>query len=138
VRKNVHHSGNGSNSAATGMAKMESGSRQSYCGASNCTSDSIIILWGQNLCLDHFLIKCYEQLDWVESIARIHRPEREVATKAQSLLQECANQTLLVCLRHQPTDNLQRSRLLEILLQCGDLQVSLHRPTLQPVSGCSG
>jgi hypothetical protein len=110
---------------------MESGSHQQYCRASNCSSNSIIILSGQDLCLDHFLTKCYERLDWVESVARTRRLETEVAAKAHSLLQECANQTLLVCLRHQPTDNLQRSRLLEILLQCGDLRVLLDRPTLQ-------
>jgi hypothetical protein len=33
-------------------------------------------------------------------------------------------------LRHESLNNLERSRLLEILLQCGDLQVLLHRPTL--------
>jgi len=50
--------------------------------------------------------------------------------RARTLLQECANQTLLVCLRHEPLNNLDKSRLLEILLQCGDLQVLLHRPAL--------
>jgi len=76
-------------------------------------------------------VKCYERLDWIESIARTRRMETEIAAKAHLLLQECANQTLLVCLHQQSLNNLERSRLLEILLQCSDLRLLLHRPTLQ-------
>ncbi|HVM74295.1 MAG TPA: hypothetical protein VMT75_01555 [Candidatus Saccharimonadales bacterium] len=111
---------------------MESTSSQVLCGASNCDSNSVIILSGQDLCLEHFLVKCYERLDWVESIARSRRLETDVAAKARELLFECANQTLVVCLGRQPLNNLERSRLLEIMLQCNDLQVQLRRPTLQP------
>ena len=111
---------------------MESGSGQSFCAAANCPSSSIVVLSGQDLCLEHFLLKCYERLDWVESIARSRRLETETAAKAQELLLECANQTLLVCLHHRALNNLQRSRLLEIMLQCGDLKMQLYRPTLQP------
>jgi len=110
---------------------MESGSGQAFCAASNCESNSAVLLSGQNLCLEHFFVKCYERLDWIESIARTRRLETDVAAKARALLQGCANQTLLVCLRAQSLNNLQRSRLLEILLRCGDLQMLLHRPTLQ-------
>jgi len=112
---------------------MESGSCHSLCAANNCVSDSVIVLSGQNLCLEHFLVKCYERLDWVESIARNHRLETDTAVKARQLLHECANQTLIVCLRQQPLNNLERSRLLEIMLQCSDLQVQLRRPTLVPI-----
>jgi len=110
---------------------MHSGSVHSLCAASNCESNSVIVLSGQDLCLEHFLVKCYERLDWVESIARSRRVESDTAAKARELLFECANQTLLVCLSKQSFSNLERSRLLEIMLQCSDLQVQLRRPTLQ-------
>ena len=110
---------------------MHSGSVHSLCAASNCESNSVIVLSGQDLCLEHFLVKCYERLDWVESIARGRRVESDTAAKARELLFECANQTLLVCLSKQSFNNLERSRLLEIMLQCSDLQVQLRRPTLQ-------
>ena len=110
---------------------MEPGSGQEFCAASNCESNSTILLSGQNLCLEHFFVKCYEWLDWIESIARSRRLETEIAAKAHALLRECADQTLLVCLCQQSLNNLERSRLLEILLRCGDLQVQLDRPALQ-------
>jgi hypothetical protein len=69
-------------------------------------------------------------LDRIEPVIRSPRLDAQESLKARALLQECANQALRVCLRHEPLSNLERSRLLEILLQCGDLQVLLHRPTL--------
>jgi hypothetical protein len=113
------------------MAKMEMGLGHARCAANNCTASSVVILAGLDFCLEHFVVKCYERLDLIEPLVRNHRLGPEAAKSAGTLLQECANQTLLVCLRHQPLNNLERSRLLEILLQCGDLQVLLHRPVLQ-------
>ena len=86
---------------------------------------------GQDFCLPHFFAKCYERLDLIEPVVRNRRLNEQEAMTARALLQECANQTLLVCLRYEPQNNIDRSRLLEILLQCGDLQVLLHRPTLR-------
>jgi hypothetical protein len=119
------------NSAATGMAKMERDANQSRCSAFECTSSGVVVLAGQHLCLDHFLIECYQRLDRIEPVIRNYRLDQEAAGSARAVLQECANQTLLVCLRHPSLNNLERSRLLEILLRCGDLQVLLHRCSLQ-------
>lgn len=123
--RNVHHSEEGLHSAATGTAKAPIASR---CADSRCNSQSIVVLAGLGFCLDHFLVKCYERLDRIEPLVRSPRIDPQEAHRLCSLLQECANQTLLICLRHEPLNNLERSRLLEILLQCGDLQVLLHGP----------
>jgi len=123
--RNVHHSEEGLHSAATGTAKARIAPR---CADSQCNSQSIVVLAGLGLCLDHFLAKCYERLDRIEPLVRSPRIDPQEVHGLRKLLQECANQTLLVCLRHEPLSNLERSRLLEILLQCGDLQVLLHRP----------
>ena len=115
---------------ATGAAKMQIESR---CAADDCNGQGVTLLAGKDLCLEHFLAKCYEQLDGIEPVVRSPRLAAQDAAHARAVLQECANQTLLVCLRHQPLNNLERSRLLEILLQCGDLQVLLHRPGPQVI-----
>jgi len=88
---------------------------------------------GRGFCLEHFLKACYERLDSIEPFVRRLHIDAQEALRLCTLLQECANQTLLVCLRHEPLNNLERSRLLEILLQCSDLQVRLHRPTQHTV-----
>ena len=125
----MHYASKSLNSAATGTAKaMESGSVQTVCVANNCLCDSVGALSGQDLCLEHFLLKCYERLDWVESLARTRRFETEAAVRAHALLRECANQTLVVSLAQRSLSNLERSRLLEIMLQCGDLQLQLRHP----------
>ena len=124
----MHHTGDGWNSTATRAAKIQIGSR---CADSACSGQGIVILAGHDFCLEHFLAKCYERLDLIEPVVRSRHLDAQDALTARALLKECANQALLVCLRHQPTDNLQRSRLLDILLQCGDLQIWLDRPTLQ-------
>jgi hypothetical protein len=113
------------------MAKIEMGSTHTRCVASDCLGSSVVVLAGQDLCLEHFLAKCYERLDRIEPVVRRCKLDANDAATVRVLLQECANQTLLVCLRHKALNNLQRSRLLEILLQCGDLQVLLDKPTLQ-------
>jgi len=125
--RNVHHSEEGLQSAATGTAKAPIPSR---CADGQCDRQGIVVLAGQGFCLEHFLAKCYDRLDRIEPVIRSPRLDAQESFKARALLQECANQALRVCLRHESLNNLERSRLLEILLQCGDLQVLLHRPTL--------
>jgi len=125
--RNVHHSEKSLHSAATAAAQAPIAPR---CAESKCNSLGIVALAGQGFCLQHFFTQCYERLDRIDPLARKPRLEAGEAQRARTLLQECANQTLLVCLRHEPLNNLDKSRLLEILLQCSDLQVLLHRPAL--------
>ncbi len=124
----MYHSGDGANSVAASKTKI---GIARCCASVGCTNQPIIGLASKEFCLDHFLVRCYERLDSLEPIARNHRLGAQEAAKARTQVQECANQTLLVCLSQRPLNNLERSRLLEILLQCGDLQVLLRRPALQ-------
>jgi len=123
----VHHSEKSLRSAATAAAQAPIAPR---CADSKCDSPGIVALAGQGFCLQHFFTQCYERLDRIDPVVRRPRLDAREVQRARTLLQECANQTLLVCLRHEPLNNLDKSRLLEILLQCGDLQVLLHRPAL--------
>jgi len=95
-----------------------------------CHNTAVIAFAGRDLCLDHFLTSCFERLDVLEvSIDRRSLDEPAELRKLQDSLEECSNQTLLICLRHEPLSNLERSRLLGILLQCEELrQVLLRRP----------
>jgi len=98
------------------------------CHAGSCAASAVIALAGQDFCLDHFLAKCYERLALLESMVRARAVDAAWVRNAHSLLEECSNQTLRVCLRHQPLSNLERSRLLDILLLCGELQQTLRNP----------
>ena len=101
------------------------------CRSIACHNAAVIAFAGRDLCLDHFLPSCFERLAALEdSVDRRSLDDPARLRKIQDSLEECSNQTLLICLRHEPLSNLERSRLLGILLQCEELrQVLLRRPT---------
>ena len=96
------------------------------CKVFGCTNSAVVGPGGQDACLEHFFSNCYEHLERLESLAlRISLDPAEVED-ACAVLEDCSNRTLFVCFRDQSLTNLERSRLLEILLSCRDLQYRLR------------
>jgi hypothetical protein len=116
---------------------MDTTSVGTDCNTSGCENSAAIALAGQNLCLDHFFARCYEQLDKLEPKVRRGLLESTETYDACAFLEECSNRVLIVSLRNEFLSNLERSRLLEILLSCGDLQRHLHYP-FRHKSGAAG
>jgi hypothetical protein len=106
-------------------------SRMGDCKVPGCTNSAVVGANGQDTCLEHFFSSCYEQLEKLESAAlRLSLDPVEVQA-ARSLLEDYSNGTLFICFHDQSLTNLERSRLLEILLSCRDLQNRLtNRPSL--------
>ena len=102
------------------------------CKAGSCAKPAVISLAARKLCLDHFFFSCYERLDTLEPMVRSRALEAAEVQAIRGLLEECSNRTLLVCLRHECLTNLDRSRLLEILLLCGDLQQLVSNSPFHP------
>ena len=92
------------------------------CNATGCVNAAVVVIAGRDVCLDHFFISCYEQLDVLESKIRGRSLEDSSIHIAKHFLEECSNRALLISLQYKQLTNLERSRLLEILLSCGDLQ----------------
>ncbi len=120
------------------------------CSINNCCTESaVIVLEGQDVCLEHFFAKCYERLDLLEPMVRSRSLDSAQVQTVRALLEECSGRTLFICLRHEPLSNRDRSRLMEILLLCGDLQIILrdplagmtrsadHRSAFLPLRDCS-
>lgn len=99
------------------------------CTHTSCGKPAVMSLGQQEFCLDHFLTQCYERLDSLETLVRGQQLDPNRVPRLRTLLEECSTRTLLVCLRHQSLTNLDRSRLLEVLLQCGELQLVLRNRT---------
>jgi hypothetical protein len=106
------------------------------CKAASCAKPAVISLAARELCLDHFFFSCYERLDALEPMLRSRALDATEVQAIRGLLEECSNRTLLVCLRHEHLTNLDRSRLLEILLFCGDLQLLISNSPFH--SGSTG
>lgn len=107
-----------------GRANLVSGKRE--CKAGYCANPAVIALESHELCLDHFFALCYECLDRLELLVRSRSLEATDIVSARALLVECSNFALFISLRHERLSNLDRSRLLNILLLSEDLQSRLR------------
>jgi hypothetical protein len=113
-----------------GQKNMDTTAVRTDCNSSGCENSASTVLSGQDLCLDHFFASCYQQLDKLEPKLRRGALLPAETSEARIFLEECSNRVLYISLRSVSLTNLERSRLLEILLSCGDLQNLLRRPTI--------
>jgi len=107
---------------------MHGPSGKQKCKASRCASAAVISLESRDYCLDHFLGCCYERLDKLEPEIRRRSLEELEIPAAVAFLVECSNRALFISLRHEPLSNLDRSRLLNILLLSGNLNAFWTNP----------
>jgi hypothetical protein len=100
------------------------------CTTITCAENGVVILAGVNLCLEHFFQQCYERLEGLDPVVRGKTREAAINDGAPKDLEEVVKQVLLVCLQHKHLSNLDRSRLLDILLWAGELQLVLRVPRI--------
>lgn len=98
------------------------------CSVDSCKGTAVASLVEQDLCLNHFLALCYEKLDHVDPRGRRALPEKQEIVQMRAFVEECSHKTLEVCLRSSMLTNLERSRLLDILLWAGELFLLLRAP----------
>jgi hypothetical protein len=100
------------------------------CAVAECRDVSAAALEHQPLCLEHFFLRCYQALQCYDG-SRDERQEAREEERAQlrRFLDECSTQALKISLRNDNLNNLQRSRLLDVLLWAGELseRAGAHR-----------
>jgi ParB-like chromosome segregation protein Spo0J len=84
----------------------------------------------QALCLNHFLSRCYERLENLEPRGRKFSAESVDLASMRAFIEECSRKALDISLQSQNLTNLQRGRLLDILLWAGELFLLLRAPRL--------
>jgi len=100
------------------------------CGEDSCGGAATITLDHQALCLNHFLMRCYEKLEKLDPRGRQFSAELVDVVSMQAFIEECSRKALDVSLRSESMSSLQRGRLLDILLWPGELFVLLRAPRL--------
>ena len=96
------------------------------CSVNSCSDAAVASLVQQDLCLNHFLCRCYETLERLEPIgARVEYHPADLESR-KAFVEECSREALRVGLHGEDLCNLQRGRLLDILLWAGDLFVALR------------
>src|SRR5438309_6174426 len=100
------------------------------CRMGSCGGSAITALDHQALCLKHFLMCCYERLDGLDPRGRKFSAEPVDVVSMRAFIEECSRKALDVSLQSQNLSNLQRGRLLDILLWAGELFLLLRAPRL--------
>lgn len=98
------------------------------CGVDACGGTAITTLDRQALCLNHFLLRCYDRLERVDPRGRKFSVEPVDLASMRAFIEECSRKALDISLQSEDLNNLQRGRLLDILLWAGELFVLLRAP----------
>jgi hypothetical protein len=91
------------------------------CSLESCPDTPVTRLAHHELCLHHFLSRCYEDLDRFALRGRGPEVDHSGSRALQAFVEECSQRALEVSLQCQNLDNLQRGRLLDILLRASEL-----------------
>src|SRR5258708_38464308 len=100
------------------------------CQAGSCSGTAITSLDRQTLCLNHFLLRCYEKLEGFDPRGRKFSAEPIDLVSMRAFVEECSRKALDASLQSENLSNLQRGRLLDILLWAGELCILLRSPRL--------
>ena len=113
-----------------GLGGMDTMLGKRNCRVDSCSRAAITSLDRQALCLNHFLIRCYERLEGLDPRGRKFNIEPVSLASMRAFIEECSRKALDVSLQSQDLNNLQRGRLLDILLWAGELFLLLRAPRL--------
>lgn len=98
------------------------------CAVDFCEGTAVTSMAQQEFCLNHFIELCYENLQRIDPRSqKLGRMNLDLAS-LRALIEECSHRTLEVALHCENIDNLQRGRLLDILLWAGELFLLLRAP----------
>ena len=113
-----------------GLGGMDTMHRKRNCRVGSCGGAAVATLDHQALCLNHFLLRCYEKLEGFDPRGRKFSAEPVDLASMRAFIEECSRKALDISLQSQNLTNLQRGRLLDILLWAGELFLLLRVPRL--------
>jgi hypothetical protein len=113
-----------------GLGGMDTMLGKRNCRVDSCRSAATTSLDHQALCLNHFLQRCYARLEGLDPRGRKFTAEPVDVAAMRAFIEECSRKALDVSLQSQNLTNLQRGRLLDILLWAGELFLLLRAPRL--------
>lgn len=102
-------------------------SRNQTCVSGNCGRNASAALDVRALCREHFILACYSDLDEYGRLLEESRYRDTTTELVRRFLSECTRQTADLAQTTRDLDNLERARLLDILLRAGELSRHLRR-----------
>ncbi len=113
-----------------GLGGMDPMLGKRKCQMGSCGSSAVTTLDHQAFCLNHFLLRCYAELEGLDPRGRPFSSESVDLVSMRAFIEECSRKALDISLQSENLTNLQRGRLLDILLWAGELFVFLRAPRL--------
>lgn len=99
----------------------------SECRVDGCSQAGTVPIEGQVLCVGHFITLGYDRLDGLDRAIAEHKFQHASAEAVWVFLVECIERAADLTQNAEKLDNLQRARLLDILLRAADLSRHLRR-----------
>jgi hypothetical protein len=91
------------------------------CSRVGCSQPVVITFCQEDICLSHFCSDCYELLERFDRGSGPNGSRPPLTSEETLVPNECARAALEISLRSENLNNLERARLLDILLWSGDL-----------------
>ena len=137
MEEDLEKNENGCKSKSMGLGGMDPMLGKRKCKMGSCGSAAVTTLDHQVFCLNHFLLRCYERLEGLDPRGRTFNSETVDLVSMRAFIEECSRKALDISLQSENLTNLQRGRLLDILLWAGELFLLFRAPRLmfaQPVA----
>ena len=120
------------------LGQVVTKSANGICSEGACDSAAVVSLAvrridaenHQALCLNHFLQRCYAGLEAVDPRGQKFRENPVDLPSMRAFIEECSRKALDVSLQSEDLSNLERGRLLDILLWAGELFLLLRAPRI--------
>lgn len=117
-------------SGSRDLGQMDIKLLERTCSENACSAAAITSLDQRVLCLNHFLLRCYAKLEAVDPRSQKSREDSVDLPSMRAFIEECSQKALEISLQSENLTNLQRGRLLDILLWSGELFVLLRAPRI--------
>ena len=124
-----------------GLVQMVRKLSDGNCSEAACGCAATVSLDQQALCLNHFLHRCYAKLEAVDPRGEKFRENPVDLASMRAFIEECSRKALDVSLQSEGLTNLERGRLLDILLWAGELFLLLRESRFvltEPVAASNG
>jgi hypothetical protein len=112
--------------AAQGKGDQGSMVLTETCSRTDCSKRIVTALGEEELCFDHFCARSYELLERADDATESPR-DAAGCVEVLGRLDECARRAMEIALRQIELNNLERARVLDILLWSGDLISELRQ-----------
>src|ERR1700719_1987835 len=98
-----------------------------HCGVASCNHSVVASIEGEALCREHFIASCYTRLDQYDRLRKESSLSVADAEQVRRFIHECTRQADEIENAAQDLNNLERAKLLHIILSASELGSYLRR-----------